>query len=281
MASANQSGGVPPPRLAVTSAAIPIVAPAAPAAGGGAPAAPQGVFVYVQGGKTSDSEHYGSNYPVKLIRGLAVTQIVIAALAVISQIVIITMDDRSVGSVGVGIWSGVFYAVAGAIGLYSAFRTTGCTVISFMVMCIVAALFGMVFTIFSSIGLGHNSSRYSYYSQSRSAPTAAAGFYGFQVILALTEMVVSIAASAICCRASCCRSNSKAGQVYFQGGDHHPAVPQQQHIELGGFPAMSEAASKTDLDRQESLPPQYDDMLPVAAAAAANDDAITKGDAED
>ena len=53
--------------------------------------------------------------------------------------------------------------------------------ISFMVMCIVAALFGMVFTIFSSIGLGHNSSRYSYYSQSRSAPTAAAGFYGFQV----------------------------------------------------------------------------------------------------
>ena len=41
----------------------------------------------------------------------------------------------------------------------------------------------------------------------------------FQVLLALTEMVVSIAASAICCRASCCRSNSKAGQVYFQVGN--------------------------------------------------------------
>merc|ERR1719192_2135567 len=67
---------------------------------------------------------------------------------------------------------------------------------------------------------------------------------------------------------------------YFQGGDHHPAVPQQQHIELGGFPAMSEATSKTDLDRQDSLPPQYDDMLPVAAAAA-NDGANTTGDTED
>ena len=67
-------------------------------------------------------------------------------------------------------------------------------------------------------------------------------------------MVVSIAASAVCCRASCCRSNSKAGQVYFQGGPHQ-TLP-QQHIELGGFPAMSEASaavtskeSKGDMDR--------------------------------
>ena len=66
-------------------------------------------------------------------------------------------------------------------------------------------------------------------------------------------MVISIAASAICCRASCCRSNSKAGQVYFQGGQHQATLP-QQHIELGGFPAMSEASnavdSKGDLERQ-------------------------------
>ena len=64
-------------------------------------------------------------------------------------------------------------------------------------------------------------------------------------------MVVSIAASAVCCRASCCRSNSKAGQVYFQGGPHQ-TLP-QQHIELGGFPAMSEAStavtSKGDVER--------------------------------
>ena len=66
-------------------------------------------------------------------------------------------------------------------------------------------------------------------------------------------MVVSITASAICCRASCCRSNSKAGQVYFQGSGQHPTLP-QQHIELGGFPSMPEASvavnSKDDLDRQ-------------------------------
>lgn len=271
--STNQSSGPQhqqqPPHIAVGSTAIPIgVNTAAPGGGG----VPQSVFVYVQGGKTSDSEHYSNNYPVRLIRGLAITQIVIAVLSVVSQVILIAIERYGSSSIGVGIWSGVFYGVAGAIGLYSAYRTTGCTVVSFMVTCIVASIFGLTFTVISSVGLGISSHGYSYRGDNNNS--AAAGFYGFQVLLALTEMVVSIAASAVCCRASCCRSNSKAGQVYFQGNghqQHHPTLP-QQHIELGGFPAMSEAASvavdsKGDLDRQESLPPQYDDMLPVTNTA--------------
>lgn len=265
--STNQSGGPQQqqqqPHIAVGSTAIPIGVNAAQGGVGGGGGGPQSVFVYVQGGKTSDSEHYSNNYPVRLIKGLAITQIVIAVLSVISQVILIAIERYGSASIGVGIWSGVFYGIAGAIGLFSAYRTTGCTVVSFMVTCIVAATFGLVFTIISSIGLGINSSGYYRYSGDNHNP-AVAGICGFQVLLALTEMVVSIAASAVCCRASCCRSNSKAGQVYFQGGPHQ-TLP-QQHIELGGFPAMSEAStavtSKGDVERLESLPPQYDDMLP-------------------
>ena len=39
----------------------------------------------------------------------------------------IALEYYGTGVIGVGIWSGVFYGVAGAIGLYSAYRTTGCT----------------------------------------------------------------------------------------------------------------------------------------------------------
>ena len=44
-----------------------------------------------------------------------------------SQVILIAVERYGTGTIGVGIWSGVFYAVAGAIGLYSAYRTTGCT----------------------------------------------------------------------------------------------------------------------------------------------------------
>merc|ERR1719277_618213 len=119
--SSNQQGGADgaqqqqpqQPHIAVGPTAIPIPVNPAMAANG----APQSVFVYVQGGKTSDSEHYRNNYPVKLIRWLAITQIVIAVFSVISQVILIALEHYN-GVIGVGIWSGVFYGVAGAIGLY-------------------------------------------------------------------------------------------------------------------------------------------------------------------
>merc|ERR1719210_2292309 len=100
--SSNQqgSGGAqqPHPHIAVGSAAIPIPVNPAVAANG----APQSVFVYVQGGKTSDSEHYRNNYPVKLIRWLAITQIVIAVFSVISQVILIAIERYGTGGIGVG-----------------------------------------------------------------------------------------------------------------------------------------------------------------------------------
>ena len=43
-------------------------------------------FSKFQGGKTNDREHYKNNYPPRVIRGLAITQIVIAFLIVLSQV---------------------------------------------------------------------------------------------------------------------------------------------------------------------------------------------------
>jgi hypothetical protein len=46
----------------------------------------QSVFVYVQGGRTSDKDHYDNNYPSRIIGGLAITQIVVAFIAALSQV---------------------------------------------------------------------------------------------------------------------------------------------------------------------------------------------------
>jgi hypothetical protein len=55
-----------------------------------------------------------------------------------------------------------------------------------------------------------------------------------QIIIALTEGVVSIISAVICCRAACCRTSSgKAGQVFFQG-------QQTSNAELGVIPAMQQ-----------------------------------------
>ena len=43
------------------------------------------------------------------------------------QVILIAIESYGPSDIGVGIWSGVFYGVAGAIGIYSAYRTTGCT----------------------------------------------------------------------------------------------------------------------------------------------------------
>ena len=40
----------------------------------------------MQGGRTSDAEHYGRNYPDKVVKGLAITQVVVAGLSVVSQV---------------------------------------------------------------------------------------------------------------------------------------------------------------------------------------------------
>ena len=45
-----------------------------------------GTCLYMQGGRTSDAEHYGNNYPDKVVKGLAITQVVVAGLSVVSQV---------------------------------------------------------------------------------------------------------------------------------------------------------------------------------------------------
>jgi len=122
-----------------------------------------------------------------------------------------------------------------------------------MVMCIIAAIFAIVNVILSSIGLQHPD-----YGK-----PATTGFYGFQMILALTEMVVAITAAAICCKACCCRSNSRAGQVIYQGAGTAStpglAIP-QQHIELGGTPAAILTNGNVGRPERESPPPQYGEV---------------------
>ncbi len=80
-------------------------------------------------------------------------QIAMGALAVLTQVCAIA-TGMFLGEIGAGIWSGFFYALAGAIGLYSARKSTSCTVVTFMVLSIFAALLSICLVTFAGIGLG-------------------------------------------------------------------------------------------------------------------------------
>ena len=81
------------------------------------------------------------------------------------QIIIIAADQNrwySVADIGAGIWTALFFGVAGGVGMIATQRPSQCSVIAFMVLSIISSLFAVPFIVISGIGLGtadHRSSR--------------------------------------------------------------------------------------------------------------------------
>jgi hypothetical protein len=226
-----------------------------------------GVLFYLQNGVRNKGEHYKKNYPINIIRGLAITQIIVAFIAALTQIIGIAQDFER-NEIGTGIWSGLFFALAGALGIFSASKPTKCTVISFMVFNIISSLFALILVIFASIGLGNTRCYNYYYRDNYKCPdySFAKAVLSIQVLIALIELAVSVVSAAVCCRAVCCRTK-KPGQVHFQG-----QALQAGNVEHAGFPVAqtvmmpvaSEAAMHPedgDLRPDALLPPRYDETM--------------------
>ena len=55
---------------------------------------------------------------------------------------------------GTGLWTGVFFAIAGVVGLMASRRPSYSMVTAFMVLSIIASLFTIPLIVFSGIGIG-------------------------------------------------------------------------------------------------------------------------------
>ena len=102
---------------------------------------------------------------------------------------------------GTGLWTGVFFAIAGGVGLMTSQRPSNCTVTAFMVLSVIASLFAITLVVSSSVGM------VAFFD-------ATCKFVlGIQFLTALAQFIASITTAAFCCRVTCCISRHRQGQT--------------------------------------------------------------------
>ena len=113
---------------------------------------------------------------------------------------------------GTGLWTGVFFAIAGGVGLMTSQRPSNCTVTAFMVFNIIASLFTLPLIVFSGIEMGEFYGTCKFLS-------------GIQLLTGLAQGIVAITTAAFCCRVSCCISSHRQTNVAFTRTVQSPPAP--------------------------------------------------------
>ena len=106
--------------------------------------------------------------------------------------------------IGTGIWTGVFFAISGGIGLAASRRPSYCMVTAFMVMSIISALFAIPLIVFAGIGTGSFSRHY----------TGLRFVCGLQLLTGLAQGVVGIITAAFSCRVTCISSHHHSNVAF-------------------------------------------------------------------
>jgi len=218
-----------------------------------------------QNNTQSDKQHILKVFPKNTILTLSIIQLVCGALAAISQIVLLGISGRYnyIAGVGTGIWTGFFFAISGGVGLVASNRPSNCTVIAYMVLSIISALFSLPLIVLSGIGFG-DGRRYRY-GYSSGDDSVYRSFYGLQLLIGLLQGVVTIIASSFSCRAVCCGRKQYPGAVIFSSGTN----PDQQYTQIplnqigqivqAAVPQPPPTAEATNfVEPENDKPPSYD-----------------------
>merc|ERR1712241_1308729 len=181
-----------------------------------AQSAPIILTIPTQNDVQSEKQHLLKVFPKNTILTFSIIQLVCGALAAISQLCLMGFSDYGVAFVSSGIWTGFFFGISGGVGLIASTRPSNASIIAFMVLSIISALFCLPLLVFAGIGFGEGRWRGNR-SESRI-------FYGIQLLIGLLQGVVAIVTSSFSCRAVCCGRKQYPGAVIFSSGTN----PDQQ-----------------------------------------------------
>jgi len=153
---------------------------------------------------------YGKRFPKNLMLTLSSIQLVMGCLAVITQIIGLSTRYPDAHYVGTGIWCGIFYGLAGLFGIIASLKPSFSSIVTFMVMTIIASVFCIPLLISSSISTAFTSSHYRY-------DRLKHAMFATQILISLIEAVAAIGSSVMTCKAvcSCCRPMREDGVVYY------------------------------------------------------------------
>ena len=94
---------------------------------------------------------YDQRFPKKFMMVLSSIQLVMGALAIITNIIGLSVRYPEGHIVGTGIWCGIFYGLSGLFGIIASNKPSLSTIVTFMVMAIIASLFCLPLLVMSSL----------------------------------------------------------------------------------------------------------------------------------
>jgi len=246
-----------------------------------------GPTVYVM----MDKDNKKNTFAKKTAKGLSITQITLGVTSILCQIILIFLlktypvTYENIAGIGEGIYCGVFFLIAGCLGLLSSRKPSTCNISAFLTLSIIASLFGaaqLILASFNLIGVSSYESNYvssydsncdsSYdyracpefdnydYGSTDGVQAAKVVLFSIMILAGLVEGIIAIISSAVCCRGCCCTGGPTAGQVvYLSQGPAAQTTPQGQVVYLSQGPA----AESTPQPRDQTLSqlPSYGDVV--------------------
>ena len=173
-------------------------------------------------------------------------------LSIFLQVLLLTCGEEyyyceGMTCIGTGIWTGVFFAISGGIGLAASQRPSYCMVTAFMVMSIISALFAIPLIVFAGIGTGSFSRHY----------TGLRFVCGLQMLTGLAQGIVGIITAAFSCRVTCISSHHHSNVAFTR------AVNQDFTSPISTLPTVSatlqNATGASEMGRLSS-PPAYEEQ---------------------
>lgn len=202
----------------------------------------------------SDKDHIEKLFPTKTMKVCSILQLICAGTAALTQVILFVVDQQRYGStsdVGAGIWTGLFFGIAGGVGLIASQRPSHCSVIAFMVMSIISSLFAIPLIVISGIGLGTSGYGLSTHEN------LMVILFCVQLLTALFQGIVAVTTAAFSCRVVCCGKRSSNGTVVFS--NVVPSQSEQVAVPLTVI-AGATAAPTTSLNVNNEKPPKYEEV---------------------
>jgi len=202
----------------------------------------------------SDKDHIEKLFPTKTMKVCSILQLICAGTAALTQVILFVVDQQRYGSisdVGAGIWTGLFFGIAGGVGLIASQRPSHCSVIAFMVMSIISSLFAIPLIVISGIGLGTSGYGLSTHEN------LMVLLFCVQLLTALFQGIVAVTTAAFSCRVVCCGKRSSNGTVVFS--NVVPSQSEQVAVPLTVI-AGATAAPTTSLNVNNEKPPKYEEV---------------------
>ncbi|CAH1794253.1 unnamed protein product [Owenia fusiformis] len=184
-------------------------------------------------------EHRPRSYRASYVKekGLifAVIQLICGVASLVLAIAIIAIGAWG-HMYGIGFWTGVLFVTAGVFGIVASNKMTKCTIVSFLILSVLANLITILLLVHSALGIKIDSNSRGTNFLHRHDPGLESSviiIHAMMLVVAVTECAFSFCSIYICYRTICCEAASSGYDVPdAQRGDVHflPEDPQSRQI---------------------------------------------------